>query len=119
MKRIAIPTRNDFVEPHFGKCDHYTIVTLDAEGSIVESELLRSEGTCGCKSDIARTLSQSGVSLLLAGNMGNGAAQKFEHAGIAIIRGCSGPVDQLMQMYTSGVLVDSGVTCGKYAHHHG
>ena len=119
MKRIAIPTNNNFVESHFGKCDHYTIVTLDTAGNVIETELLRSEGTCGCKSDIAHTLSKRGVSLLLAGNMGEGAVHKFAGAGIEIIRGCHGPVEQLLHSYTSGALLDSGVSCGKHSHHHG
>ena len=31
MKKIAIPTREDMVDDHFGHCAYYTVVTLDDE----------------------------------------------------------------------------------------
>lgn len=116
MKRIAIPTNRDFVEQHLGRCRHYTIVTMNTAGDSTATEVIRSEGSCGCKSDIMNVLRKRGVTLLLAGHMGNGAAEKFRHAGIDIIRGCSGPVDALIDAYREGQLHDSGVSCGK--HHH-
>lgn len=116
MKRIAIPTKNNEVEQHLGRCQRYTIVTVDTAGNTTETEVLRSEGPCGCKSDVMGILSKRGVTLLLAGHMGNGAAEKFRSAGIDIIRGCSGPVDALIDAYRDGQLSDSGISCGK--HHH-
>lgn len=29
MVKIAIPTRDNMVNDHFGHCDHYTVFTID------------------------------------------------------------------------------------------
>ena len=42
MKKIAIPTREDMVDDHFGHCAYYTVVTLDEQNQIVNKERLDS-----------------------------------------------------------------------------
>lgn len=32
--KIAIPTREDVVDDHFGHCDHYTVFTIDEDKNI-------------------------------------------------------------------------------------
>ena len=53
MTKIAIPTRENFVDDHVGLCDHYTVFTRDGDKNVVSSERLDSPQGCGCKSDIA------------------------------------------------------------------
>ncbi len=45
MKKIAIPTREDMVDDHFGHCAYYTVVTLDEQNQIVNQERLDSPET--------------------------------------------------------------------------
>ena len=52
MKKIAIPTRENIVDDHFGHCAYYTIVTLDDENQVQNSERLDSPEGCGCKSNM-------------------------------------------------------------------
>ena len=42
MKKIAIPTRDEMVDDHFGHCAYYTIVTLDNQNQVINSERLAS-----------------------------------------------------------------------------
>jgi predicted Fe-Mo cluster-binding NifX family protein len=44
---------------------------------------------CGCKSNLAEVLKSKGVTLLIAGGIGNGAVNKLEENGISVIRNCS------------------------------
>ena len=53
MTKIAIHTREDGVDDHFGHCDHYTVFTIDGDKNVISSERLDSPQGCGCKSDIA------------------------------------------------------------------
>ena len=67
MKKIAIPTREDMVDDHFGHCAYYTVVTLDDENQVQEKECLDSPEGCGCKSNIASVMQEMGITLMLAG----------------------------------------------------
>lgn len=112
--KVAIPTRNNQVDDHFGHCAYYTIYTIENQQIVATEELAAPEG-CGCKSGIAAELQRQGIELMLAGNMGEGALNKLRAHGIEVIRGCSGSVQVVISGYLSGALRDSGEGC----HHHG
>lgn len=115
--KIAIPTRDGMVDNHFGHCDHYTIWTVEQK-QIIASEIYPSPVGCGCKSDVAERLAEMGVSVMLAGNMGDGANNKLQSAGIKVIRGCSGKVEEVLRSYLSGYIMDSGISCSAHEGHH-
>ena len=95
MKLIAIPTRDSMVDDHFGHCAYYTVVTLDEQN----------------QSNIASVMQEMGITLMLAGNMGMGAYNKLSAHGIAVIRGCQGKVDDVLNAYLNGELKDSLESC--------
>lgn len=64
---------------------------------------------------IAPRLHAMGVDVMLAGNMGDGAKNVLQRNGIAVIRGCHGPVEEVVAAYLAGRIADSGDAC---AHHH-
>lgn len=111
--KIAIPTANNEVDSHFGHCAYFTVVTIE-NGAVTNKQMVDSPAGCGCKSNIASTLHQMGVTRMLAGNMGEGAVNVLASNGIGVIRGCSGNIDQVVANYISGNLVDNGENC---AHH--
>ncbi|HAN19409.1 MAG: dinitrogenase iron-molybdenum cofactor biosynthesis protein [Bacteroidetes bacterium GWC2_33_15] len=113
--KIAIPTRNNVVDGHFGHCEFYTIYTIDNNKNITNKEIMESPQGCGCKSNIAGVLKQDGVSIMLAGNMGEGAFQMLNRFGIDVVRGCNGDTDKLVKEYLEDKIIDNGVLC---AHHH-
>ncbi|MEJ5265272.1 MAG: NifB/NifX family molybdenum-iron cluster-binding protein [Bacteroidales bacterium] len=115
--KIAVPTKNNVVDDHFGHCEYYTIFTVDANDKVVNVELLPSPQSCGCKSNIAAILKEKGVSVLLAGNMGSGALNMLSKYGIQVFRGCSGDVNELVEKYLKGEVHDSGTSCHHHEHH--
>lgn len=112
--KIALPTRGNMVDDHFGHCEAFTIYTIE-NNQIVSTENLPSPAGCGCKSGVAVTLAQMGVGLMLAGNMGEGAKNVLEFNGINVIRGCHGEAEMVVKAYLEGQVVDSGIGCD--AHH--
>lgn len=116
--KIAVPTRDIYVDEHFGHCEYYSIYSISENNKIVKEELMKSPQGCGCKSDIAITLRQMGVDTMLAGNMGQGAVNKITASGIKVYRGCEGKVREQVELFLSGQVVDSGETCSDH-HHHG
>lgn len=116
--KIALPTRNNNIDDHFGHCEYYTIFTADNQTKeITDSETISSPAGCGCKSNIATTLSNMGVEVLLAGNMGEGALRVLNNAGIQVLRGCSGDVKAVALKWLEGSLADSGDTCHAHECH--
>lgn len=115
--KVAVPTRGNVVDDHFGHCEAYTVFTVDANSKIEKAELLPSPQGCGCKSNIAAILKEKGVSIMLAGNMGGGALNILNSHGIDVYRGNSGDVRQLVETFLSGNVKDSGEGCHQHEHH--
>ncbi len=114
--KIAIPTRENNVDSHFGHCEFYTIFSVNENSIILKSEILPSPQNCGCKSNIASLLKEQGVTVMLAGNMGNGALEKLTSHNIKVIRGCSGNVNHLVETFLKGNVKDSGEDCRSHTH---
>jgi predicted Fe-Mo cluster-binding NifX family protein len=117
MIKIAVPTRGSIVDEHFGHCEMYTVFTVDANSKIEKAEIIPSPQGCGCKSNIASVLKEMGVSVMLVGNMGNGAINVLSNQGIQVFRGCSGNVRQLTEAFLKGIIVDSGEGCRQHEQH--
>jgi predicted Fe-Mo cluster-binding NifX family protein len=117
--KIAIPTRGNTVDEHFGHCERYTIVTTDDNQTITGTEIIPSPQGCSCKSDIAAIFQQMGVGIMLAGGIGEGAINVLNRHGIQVVRGCSGEVNKVAALYLQGVLADSGSSCQHHGHHQG
>lgn len=114
--KIALPSRQNLIDDHFGHCEYFTVFTIGDNKEIVNQEIVTSPAGCGCKSNIAQTLSDMGVKLLLAGNMGEGAVRVLKFSGIDVLRGCSGDVKEVTLKYLEGSLVDSGDSCHSHEH---
>lgn len=117
MKKIAIPTRGNIVDNHFGHCEMYTILSVDDNSIITKKEILPSPQGCGCKSNIGAIFQQIGVEVMLAGGIGEGAINILKRHGVIVIRGCSGEVDIIAEQYLKGKLIDSGLSCVHHGHH--
>lgn len=120
MKKVAIPiTENNKIDDHFGHCEFYGVYTISKENKIIDVQTLKSEQGCGCKSNIANVLSESGVSIMLAGGIGAGAINVLNNSGIQVIRGCSGDATEIVDQFVAGKIADSGNSCEQHEHHHG
>lgn len=116
--KIALPTRDGQIDSHFGHCEYYTIVEINDQKEVVSKEVLAAPQGCGCKSNIAFTLADMGVSLMLAGNMGQGAVNVLTGQKIAVLRGCSGPVEAVVNQWLTGVLTDNAMACDHHSCNH-
>jgi len=114
--KVAVPTRGKNVDDHFGHCETYTVFNIDENKKVINSEILPSPQGCGCKSNIASVLKQKGVTVMLAGNMGNGALNVLTNQGIEVFRGNTGDVNQLILQFLEGKVGDSGEGCHQHEH---
>ncbi len=113
--KIAVPTVGDQVDQHFGHCEKYSVFTIE-ENTIKTLEYMDSPAGCGCKSNMASVLAQSGVKILIAGGIGNGAVNVLATNGIKTIKGASGSVRSAVELFLQGDLVDSGDICQSHSH---
>jgi len=115
--KIAIPANGNQVEGHFGKCNSYAIVNI-TDNKIESISDFDASDSCGCKSNIAETFIEMGISTMLAGNMGRGAVDSISSKGIKVVRGCKGDISQVVNEYLNDNITDSGVFCLTHDHHH-
>lgn len=117
--KIAVPVKEDqSVDQHFGHCDYYQIFTVNEQKEISNVETMESPKGCGCKSDIAERFEEMGVSMLLAGGIGDGAINKLAPHGIEVIRNCKGQPRDLVMSFLNGVLLDGGQSCSSHEEDH-
>ena len=110
--KIAVPvTSSRQIDGHFGHCEFYNVFTILETKEIVDVQKMESPQGCGCKSNIASVLAEAGVTIMLAGGIGNGAINVLNNSGIEVIRGCSGNVDEVVKQYVAGLVADSGLSC--------
>jgi predicted Fe-Mo cluster-binding NifX family protein len=113
--KIAVPiTPSNEIDSHFGHCAFYNVYTISNQ-QITDIEKMDSPQGCGCKSNIANVLASKGVTLMLAGGIGEGAINVLNFSGIDVIRGCSGNATEVVNLYLAGSVQDSGFSC---QHHH-
>ena len=114
--KIALPCRENRVDEHFGHCEYFTVFTVNERNEIISEEQVSSPAGCGCKSNVADTLAQMGVGMMLAGNMGQGAVNVLNGCGIDVLRGCTGEVREVAERWLAGALKDSGIACDLHEH---
>ncbi|MCE1199337.1 MAG: NifB/NifX family molybdenum-iron cluster-binding protein [Marinilabiliales bacterium] len=116
--KVALPVReNNQIDGHFGHCAYFEVVSWQEDIGKIESKRIPSLQGCGCKSGIAGVLAAEGVTLLIAGGIGNGAVNVLNRNGIEVIRGIEGDVLAAVEKYFAGELADSGESCSAHSHH--
>jgi predicted Fe-Mo cluster-binding NifX family protein len=111
--KIAFPAQDGQIDAHFGHCEHFVVMTIE-NNRIVEKERLDPPPGCGCKSNVVPILANMGVSVMLAGNMGQGAVNVLNSHGIQVVRGCAGEIESAAQQWLAGQISDSGKGCSEH-----
>ncbi|HNX42846.1 MAG TPA: NifB/NifX family molybdenum-iron cluster-binding protein [Bacteroidales bacterium] len=115
-RKIAAPITADHqIDDHFGHCEYYGVYSVTENNEISDVSIIPSPQGCGCKSNIAGVLADQGVTLMLAGGIGDGAVNVLNHWGIDVVRGCNGDARDAVKAFLNGSLTDSGQNC---LHHH-
>ncbi|HKL75359.1 MAG TPA: NifB/NifX family molybdenum-iron cluster-binding protein [Halanaerobiales bacterium] len=108
MEKIAIPTNNGKVSAHFGHCPQFTI--YNTKGSEVESkEIIENPGHK--PGFLPRFLADKNIDLVLAGGMGTRAINLFNDAGVEVVTGVKGDVDNCINEYLAGNLDTDDNAC--------
>lgn len=119
--RIAIPSGNPGgmdapMGMHFGHCDIYTIVDVDADKNITAVGTLATvphvQG--GCMAPVQH-LASNGVQVLLAGGMGFRPLMGFQQVGVAVyFAGGAATVGKAVEAFLAGLLQPFSTenTCG-------
>lgn len=115
--KIAVSTDGPAVAPHFGRCPEYTIATA-ADGVITDIQVIPNPGHE--PSFLPSYLAGRGISVIIAGGMGQRAQGLFAQQGIAIVVGASGAVESAIRSYLAGTLTTGESQCdhGREGHAH-
>lgn len=110
--KVAITCENNQVFQHFGHTPEFAVFTIE-QGKVLSKEIL----SCGDTGHgaLAGLLQNGGIDLLICGGIGGGAQVALAKAGIKLIGGASGDIDETITAFVSGHLqVNEDFEC----HHH-
>lgn len=109
--KIAIPTADGLLCPHFGQSRQFAIIDIDTE----KKEIIKTEMITPPPHErgiLPQWLSQMGCNLIIAGGMGGRAINMFEQKGIGVISGASPQKpEQVVMAYLNGGLITGGNLC--------
>ena len=110
--KIAVTCENNEVFQHFGHTPEFAVFTVE-DGKVVSKRILSCGGTG--HGALAGVLKEGGVDLLICGGIGGGAQMALAEAGVQLIGGASGKVDEVVAAFLKGELsVNPDFQC----HHH-
>ena len=110
-QKIAIPTSQGLLCPHFGHCDEFTLVNVDMDKSeIISTEIVEApEHEPGL---LPRWLHERGANLIIAGGMGARAQGLFAQNGVKVVVGAqTAAPEEIVRSYLNGMLQTSGNLC--------
>lgn len=121
-QKIAIPTAQNRLFPHFGKAPQVSVYDIE-NGEIINKEVLTSpEHAHGAMPNFLNGL---GVTDVICGGLGAGAVKLLDQMGIAVHGGApSLETDEVMMMFLDGTIEYGDSTChhdacdGEHHHHH-
>lgn len=114
MRKIAIPTHNGKLWPHFGKAPQVTFITVDNEGEIKEKEVM--EAPEHAHGAMVRFILEHGANEVLCGGLGMGAVNLLHQVGIELHAGAPAiDIDEVVKQYLDGTIQYGDSSC----HHDG
>lgn len=102
----AGPGLDSEMDPRFGRCQYFLFIDSDTNAfEAVENPNLSASGGAGIQS--AQLVSNKGVEVLITGQVGPNAFTTLQAAGIKILVGASGKVQEVLEKYQKGQISSS------------
>ncbi len=100
------PTLDSDMDPRFGRCQYFLFIDSDTQAfEAVENPNLSASGGAGIQS--AQLVANKGVEALITGQVGPNAFTTLQAAGIKILTGASGKVQEVLEKYQKGQISSS------------
>ncbi|RIV17620.1 diguanylate cyclase [Alicyclobacillaceae bacterium I2511] len=117
-KQIAIPSHGDQLDAHFGRAQAFTV--FEIVGNEAHSVgTLSAQGLQHQHEGLADMFKRNGIEVLICGGIGEGMIVSLNQAGLDLITGASGQVNEVAQLYAKGTLISSNTSCQEHGHEHG
>ena len=110
---IAVTEDNGEVFQHFGHTRYFALYEIK-DGAVASRKIIDAEGSG--HSALGGFLRENGVGLLICGGIGGGAKNVLAAAGIELVSGVSGSVDEAVKRFLAGELKDD--PAAECDHHH-
>ena len=114
--KIAVTYDNGNIFQHFGRTESFKVYEVE-DNKVVSSEVIGSNGVG--HGALAGLLSDQSVDVLICGGIGGGAQQALAEAGVELVAGAEGDVDQAVEAYLRGELISTGANCDHHHHEDG
>ncbi|WP_052465404.1 NifB/NifX family molybdenum-iron cluster-binding protein [Thermotoga profunda] len=121
-KKIVIPTVDgSIISSHFGRAPYFAVVELDEHGNVITIERMQNTsdhfGGSGKPKDFLLALNPT---VLIVQEIGPGALQAFEQAGVSVFRTYADNVEGAIRDYKNNELqkLDRGCTHSSHGGHH-
>lgn len=109
--KIAIPLTQGRLAAHFGHCEQFALVSVESDTQIIQGKEII-EAPPHQPGLLPLWLSERGVTIIIAGSMGQRALQLFNQRGIQVIVGASSETpEKIINDYLQGVLALGGNVC--------
>lgn len=107
---VAVVKEGERVSPHYGQSEGFVLAEV-ADGSIKSSTTVKapSQHSCG---GLAELLLKHRVDTVIVGGIGGGAVQHLNAAGINIVAGATGGIDEVLAGFLDGSLLPGDAVCG-------
>ncbi|QAT42141.1 P-loop NTPase [Aminipila luticellarii] len=115
--KLAVPYENGQIFQHFGHSEQFEIFEIK-QGKVLNKEIIPSD--CEGHGALAGFLAGKGVTTLICGGIGDGAIKGLAAAGIQVVAGVSGKIEEQVQFYLNGSLQSTDkATCDHHEHSEG
>ena len=95
------------IDPRFGRCQYFLIVDSETmESTVIPNNAFQAAHGAGIEA--AQTVANSGVNVVITGNVGPNAFRVLSAAGIKVVTGATGSVKDAIEKYKKGQLQEIG-----------
>ena len=114
--KIAVTYDNGNIFQHFGRTEFFKVYEIE-DNKVISSDVIGSNGIG--HGALAGLLSGQSVNVLICGGIGGGAQAALAEAGVELVAGAEGDVDQAVEAYLRGELISTGANCDHHHHEDG